>query len=320
MPQGPGGQPVGYVDGDVYEASRAFTGWTYARDWTPDNAPAGTLAGEFYTREDWHDRFQKKILGEQFNPDRPALEDGNRVLDLLASHPGTGRHIARKLAQRLLADDPPQGPVDAAAQVFTASWQAPDQIRQTVEALLLYQEPGSGEMPFLTTWGGKVKRPFEIAVSALRATNANVSFEYDDPETNWFRYRYDDAGQELFHWRAPDGFPDRRAAWQSTTPRIMTWRLCGSIVDWDDGNDVYLVDIPGQTPAWARTANELADFWIIRILGRPMPAGERQQVVELMAAGYNPDYDLPVDTDPDTAERLRTMVGLILMSPSFLWR
>ena len=31
-------------------------------------------------------------------------------------------------------------------------------------------------------------------------------------------------------------------------------------------------------------------------------------------------YHLPVDTDEDTQDRLRAMVGLIFMSPSFLWR
>ena len=35
------------------------------------------------------------------------VEDGERVLDILARHPSTARFISRELAQRFVADDPP---------------------------------------------------------------------------------------------------------------------------------------------------------------------------------------------------------------------
>ena len=35
-------------------------------------------------------------------------EDGEKVLDILARHPSTARFISRELAQRFVADDPPQ--------------------------------------------------------------------------------------------------------------------------------------------------------------------------------------------------------------------
>ena len=38
-----------------------------------------------------------------------------------------------------------------------------------------------------------------------------------------------------------------------------------------------------------------------------------------MAQGFNPDFDLDLN-DGDTALRLRSMVGLLFMSPEFLWR
>jgi 3-hydroxyacyl-CoA dehydrogenase len=49
-------------------------------------------------------------------------------------------------------------------------------------------------------------------------------------------------------------------------------------------------------------------------------AVERFEITDFMAHGHNPDHDLPVDGDRDTRERLRAMVALIFMSPSFLWR
>ena len=39
-----------------------------------------------------------------------------------------------------------------------------------------------------------------------------------------------------------------------------------------------------------------------------------------MAQGHNPDFDLPLDSDEDTRERLQSMLGLLFLSPDFLWR
>ena len=307
VPLDPQGRPIGYVDADVFEATRCFTGWSFSYGISDDGD-----SGLFYYRPDWHDRFQKHVLGVFLPQDQADLKDGRDVLDALASHPGTGRHIARKLCRRLIADDPPQSVVDAAATVFTDQWQAADQLRQVYQVILLSDE-------FRTTWGEKIKRPFEIAASALRAAGADFTLKMDDSDTNAFLNRYDDTGQELFTWPAPNGFPDVRGAWQSMTPRVMSWRLCNWLIDFDDDAENFYLDVLSQTPASVRSANELADFWIDRILGRPMDPADRNEVVQFMAQGVNPDFDLNFD-DEDTRDRLRSMVGLLLMSPDFLWR
>ena len=51
-----------------------------------------------------------------------------------------------------------------------------------------------------------------------------------------------------------------------------------------------------------------------------MSAADRQEVVEFMAQGVNPGFDLPLDTESALRDRLQTMVGLLFMSPDFLWR
>ena len=307
VPTDGNGLPVGYVDADVFESTRCFTGWSFSHGVSGDGD-----TGLFYYRSEWHDRFQKHVLGTFIPADQPDLKDGLDVLDALASHPGTGRHIARKLCRRLIADDPPHNVVDAAAAMFTAQWQAPDQLRQVVEVILLSDE-------FRTTWAEKIKRPFHIAVSAMRACAADFTLKMNDDDTNSFLWRYDDTGQELFHWPAPNGFPDVRGAWTSMTPRVMTWRLCAWLIDFDDDAGNYYLDVVGQTPPAMRSANELADHWISRVLGRPMEPEDRGEIVQFMAQGINPDFDLDL-TDEDTADRLRSMVGLLLMSPDFLWR
>ena len=302
VPTGPGGKPVAYVDDDVFEATRCFTGWTFDFD-----------TGAFEYRSDWHDHFQKFVLGTYIGANQPALSDGNVVLDQVAFHPGTARNISAKLATRLIGDNPDPSVIDAAAAVFEAEAAAPDQLAQVVRTIVLHPS-------FLTTWGDKIKRPLELVASAIRAADGRFSFTLDEDDTGTLLWRYDQAGQPLFGWRAPNGFPDHKDDWTSATPRVMSWRLMNWLIDVRNDSDVFRLNVIAQTPTGVRSANQLADFWINRIHGRSIPAEERLEIVEFMAQGHGPDFALPLDSDEDTRDRLRSMVGLIFMAPSFLWR
>ena len=211
--------------------------------------------------------------------------------------------MVRKLCRRLVSDTPSQALVDMAAGVFHAQAAAPDQLKQVVKAILFSNE-------FQTTWGQKVKRPFEAVAGALRATNANFL-----PDGG-FWYYYEQAGQALFAHHSPDGYHDTRADWSNTNSLLERWRVVNYLVQ-----DVFsntTLDLPGQMPGSVNTPNGIADFWINRLLGRPMdPAANRLQVVNFMAQGRNPDFALPAD---QILERLPHMVALILMSPDFQWR
>ncbi len=290
------GQPVGYVDDDVYEATRSFTGWRIN-----DSTSLGNT-GAFYYDESWHDRFQKTVLGKYIAPDQEALRDGRDVLDALAAHPGTGRYIARKLCRRFISDTPPEALIQQAAALFTAQKDAPDQLTQVVRLIVLSDA-------FRTTWGEKIKRPYEAVAGALRAVNATFV------PTNSFYWRFDDMGQELFRWPAPDGFPDVKDAWGGSVPMVYRWRFINYLME--NGITDVAVNVVAQTPATTLTPNALADFWISRILGRGMAGGGRAQIVELLARGRNPDFDL---TPEQIADRLPRAVAVILMAPDFQWR
>ncbi len=295
------GVPVAYVDADVYETTRCFTGWTFDRD-----------TGEFVYREDWHDRFQKNVLGLFLPADQAPMVDGNAVLDRVAAHPGTARHIAGKLCRRLIADDPPEEVVAAAARVFLEQREAPDQLRQVVRSILLSEA-------FRNTWGRKVKRPFEIVVGALRAANVSPRFALEEDVAEHFLWTFDRAGQPLFAHRAPDGYPDTAEDWLSTGTLVMTWRAVNWVLAADDDDDVPLLDVEAETPEGVRTPKQLADHWIPRVLGRSGDPWLRREIVDFLALGRNPD--LPLDLgDEGVAERVRNAVALVAMSPKFLER
>ncbi len=296
------GRPIGYVDGDVYEITRCFTGWTFDDD-----------TGETIFRSDRHDRFQKRVLGAWIPNDQPPFADGRTVLDLLAEHPGTARHLATKLARRLIGDGPPVEVVDAAAAVFHDQREAPDQLRQVVRTILLSDA-------FRTTWGRKVKRPFEVLAGVLRASGAELGFALDDGSTDSFLWLYERTGHALFSWRPPNGYPDLAEDWLGTGTLVATWRLVNWLVGASDEQDRPLVDVLAQAPADATSANALADYWIERLLARPVSDNLRREIVEFMAQGRNPEVPLHLAGDEGVQDRLRTMVALIVLAPEFMWR
>lgn len=294
------GEPVGYVDNDVYEAARCFTGWRV--DYSTWETGVGQSGGFLYYPA-WHDRANKFFLQRYFPSDQADMKDGRDVLDALAAHPGTARHIARKLCRRFVSDTPSEDLVNMAAQVFRENRNASDQIRRTLRVILLSSE-------FRDTWGDKLKRPFEVVMSMLRATRA----EFNPSDS--FGWYFDNIGQPLFSRTPPDGYPDLKVAWSGTTSYVQRWRMSNVLVeDWIDG---ATIDTLSQMPAHLKTPNQIVDYWIDSLLGRPLhPLENRTELVNFIAQGRNPDYDL---TSEQISDRLPRLVSLILMTPDFNYR
>ncbi|WP_425145672.1 DUF1800 domain-containing protein [Deinococcus sp.] len=295
---GPGyaaGQPLGYVDDDVYEATRVLTGWRVADD---KDSPRGD-GGGFVFDPQAHDRFQKTVLGQYFAPNGGA-EEGERLLDLLAAHPGTALHLADKLARRLIADDPPDDLVRGAAQVFTAARKAPDQIGQVVAYL-------ARSDAFARSWGQKFRRPLEGTTAALRALGTDLRAA---PDKLW---QLEWMGQALYDWRPPDGAPDLRAAWSGSAHLLRRWTLARAVTGnwWEEMHS----DLGAATPPTLRMPLELCDHWALRVLGCPLPAQSRLVVArELAGQG---DLKTPLSAD-QLKDRLPNAVAFILMTPEFL--
>ena len=304
------GRPIGFVDRDIQEATRCLTGWTYDFDYW--QAPFSDTGGYFY-HDDWHDAGQKIVLGQTIPAGQGPERDGLDVLDLIASHPATGRHLAVKLCRRLIADFPPQRIVDEAAALFTATWQEPDQIRQVVRTIALSPE-------FRDTWAAKVRRPFEIVTAAKRATGIELPYQTSAQLYDWFRWLYSQTGHELFGWEPPNGYPDVAGAWLSTTPRVLTWKMTNFVVDYNWDLDQWRVDLTAATPLGARSANDIVDYWIGRVFAREIDPQHRDELVEFMAQGFLPHLDLPLDSDETVQSRLQALVGLMFWIPDFFER
>ncbi|MBV8200873.1 MAG: DUF1800 domain-containing protein, partial [Acidobacteria bacterium] len=197
----------GYTQKDVIEVARAFTGWTVLPSGPAREAVEKRLEkvrqfgglgfqvdGDFLFRADMHDSAAKVVLGRQLPPGR-GIEDGERVLDMLAGHPSTARHLATQLAVRFVSDKPPRALVDRLVATYDSS-------RGDVRAMLrtLVQSP---EFWSREAIGAKVKSPLELAISAVRATGAHI--EDPRPLLGWIGR----MGEPLYAYQAPTGYPDR---------------------------------------------------------------------------------------------------------------
>lgn len=298
----------GYIDNDVYEAARCFTGWRMNDDlWEGEEEVDDSLTFLYY--QPWHDRYNKFILGQYIPADQSPQKDGRDVLDLLASHPGTATHIARKLCRRFVSDDPPQGLVERVARTFMQEKDSPEQLREVYKTLLLSQE-------FRESSGGKLKRPLEWAVSTIRALNVEMM---QLPEgVYWTMFM---MGQPLFGHHQPDGYPDKAEHWINSMSSIYGWNLITGLVenwwsDEEDGNNVR-VDLLAQTPVEVSSATQLVDYWLERWQLQNLPAESRTALIQFTAGEAG--VDTPLNAE-ELSEKIPALVTLILISPQFRYR
>lgn len=182
----------GYTQQDVIEVARALTGWTLDR---------GAQGGTFVFKPEMHDAGAKTILGQRFPAGR-GIEEGEAVLDLLARSPKTATFIATKLARRFVSDTPPAALVERAAETFRAT---EGDIRAVVRTIVT-----SPEFFSAAAYRAKVKSPFELVVSTVRAMDAAPD---PTPRTALIVSR---LGQPIFGHQAPNGYPETGDAWMNT--------------------------------------------------------------------------------------------------------
>ncbi|MES3034678.1 MAG: DUF1800 domain-containing protein [Gemmatimonadota bacterium] len=215
----------GYTQQDVTEAARVLTGWSIQQ---PNEQ------GIFRFNPALHDAGAKRVLGTSFAA-RQGEREGEVLLDLLARHPSTARFIATKLAQRFVSDTPPAALVQRAAASFTRT---DGDLRAVVRTIVT-----SDEFFAAAAWRAKVKSPFEVVVSALRATGAAID---TTPRTAAIVAR---LGQGIYQHQAPNGWPETGDGWINT----------GAILNRINfGMALAAGNVPGvQLPRWT-TFTELA--------------------------------------------------------------
>ncbi len=203
----------GYTQADVTQAARVLTGWSLnpqiEYNIKPKKQPDQELARKmgfiyddnFFFAANKHDKGEKKVLGHTF-PAGSGYEEGVRLIHILATHPSTARFISRKLAVRFVSDNPPQSLVDKMSKTFIEKdGNIQDVLATMVTAPEFWRKEALRE---------KTKSPFEVAISAVRSTNAAISTPYQLYQ--WIAR----MGQKVYNYQAPTGFPDKGQYWINT--------------------------------------------------------------------------------------------------------
>lgn len=208
----------GYTQNDVTQAARILTGWTIApmgengygsavknlmeRVWESTLEKRGYVHdGDFLFVPTRHDNGEKVVLGKRFPANR-GYEEGVELLTMLAHHPSTAKFISKKLATRFVNDNPSPQLVDKMAGAFTRT---DGDIKQVMIAMVSAPEFWNKE-----ALREKTKSPFELAISAVRSLNAEITQPYQ--LYAWINK----MGQRMYYYQAPTGFPDRGQYWINT--------------------------------------------------------------------------------------------------------
>ncbi len=194
----------GYTQKDVQEVARCFTGWTIidprgAGNYAGFTDPART--GTFYFNPRLHDDGEKIVLGHKI-PAGGGIKDGLTVLDILAHHPSTAKFIATKLARKFVMDNPTP---ELGGRIAAAYTKSDGDIRETLRAVFTSPEFNSPE-----NFRAKIKTPFELAVSAVRALGGDSN---GGPAFHQWIAR---MGEPLYQYQAPTGYPDTAEHWVNT--------------------------------------------------------------------------------------------------------
>ena len=203
----------GYTQKDVQEVARCFTGWTIfqprggaaavnaMRGREAAREAARREAGTFFFNPRVHDDGEKVVLGQKISSGG-GIKDGLTVLEILSRHPSTAKYIATKLVRHFVSDTPPPALVARVANAFTKS---DGDIRETLKALIFSSEFNSPE-----AYRAKIKRPFELVVSAIRTLGADTN---GGPGTHQWMAR---MGEPLYGFQTPNGYSDAAESWVNT--------------------------------------------------------------------------------------------------------
>jgi uncharacterized protein (DUF1800 family) len=179
----------GYTQKDVTEVARCFTGWTIQEP---------RKGGGFFYDDKLHDKGEKIVLGHVIAAGG-GIDDGEQVLDILARHPSTAHFISKQLAQRFVADNPPEALVHRMAQTFLST---NGSIREVMNTML-----NSKEFWSEGAYRAKVKSPFEMVASSARALDAHVI-------DGWaLAGQVGTLGEPLYRKLEPTGYSNLSSEW-----------------------------------------------------------------------------------------------------------
>src|SRR5918994_1025158 len=211
----------GYTEQDVRNSAYLLTGRTVVDEQGP--GVEGTFT--YDARKHWTGPVTVLDFVHDNATPEGGLDAGDAYLRHLAAHPATAQTIARKLAVRMVSDDPPPALVERLAQAFA---DADTAIVPMLDVLFRSAE-------FWASVGQKTRRPLENVVASARVVGVQPGDDIGYGVAG-LANRAHNAGHRPLAWPAPNGYPDVHAAWRSAGGMLALWNNHRAVVGgWYDG-------------------------------------------------------------------------------------
>jgi len=186
------GRGAGYSLADIRQLAMAISGWSFVGD-------KGVGKSGFTFNSRGHEPGIRNVLGIVYSDS--GLGQGEAVLRDLARHEKTAQSISYKLAQHLIADEPPKELVAA----MTKTWiKTEGNIKAVVTTLVKHPQSWQSQAQ-------KFKTPREFVVSACRAVNS--SKVVDQSNLNIALRGLSLMGQKPFAAGSPAGYSQLNRDW-----------------------------------------------------------------------------------------------------------
>ncbi|MEM9507068.1 MAG: DUF1800 domain-containing protein [Cyanobacteria bacterium P01_E01_bin.35] len=199
----------GYTQDDVIALARILTGWGVDHTGTK-----GDKKG-FFFHKNRHDQEDKLFLGQKITAN--GILEGEKALDILASHPATARFISYKLVQYFVADQPPASLVERLTQEFIDSQ---GNIKTLMNVLIHSQEFNDPQY-----YKQKFKTPYQYVISLVRMG------EIKQPSFLRIRGMLEQLSMPLFQCLVPTGYKNTQAAWLNPQAMLQRTSLATAIAN-----------------------------------------------------------------------------------------
>jgi uncharacterized protein (DUF1800 family) len=131
-----------------------------------------------------------------------GMDDGLKVLDLLAHHPSTAHFISKNLAIRFVSDNPPEELVQKMAKTYMKTGGDLLEVMRTMIYAPDFWNPAN--------FRSKIKSPFEMVVSAVRAVNGDIDF------AQALNGQLNQLGEPVYRKLEPTGYSNLGTDWTNS--------------------------------------------------------------------------------------------------------
>jgi uncharacterized protein (DUF1800 family) len=238
-----------------------------------------------------HDNGEKTVLGVKIAAGG-GMSDGLKVIEIVSHHPSTARFISRKLAQRFVADEPPDSLVEKMAKTFL---KAKGDIREVMRTML-----ASDEFWSQGAYRAKVKSPLEMVVGAVRAVGAEVDF------ASGLGFQIAQLGEPLYRKQEPTGYSNAGQEWVSSAALLARMNFAQALT----GNKLQGVKVDRSPLALQDAADPAA-------MAQELLLTDVSQATRAAITGLATNTATTAPGSNGAGARPLQIAGLVLGSPDF---